>query len=57
MRQRRRRALTADELSLTPEDRKAIRTYRTMQHSSRYQRERAIEKSSQLVTQPDDTKK
>jgi len=40
-----RRALTADEKSLTPADRAAIRQARINSQSSRYQREVVIEKS------------
>lgn len=42
---KRTRALTADELSLTPADRAAIRQARNNSQSSRYQREVAIEKA------------
>jgi hypothetical protein len=42
---KRRRALTADEQSLTPADRAAIRLSRANTQSSRYQREVAIEKA------------
>lgn len=42
---KRTRALTADEQSLTPADRAAIRQARINSQSSRHQREVAIEKS------------
>ena len=42
---KRTRALTADELSLTPADHAAIRQSRINTQSSRYQREVAIEKA------------
>lgn len=42
---KRTRALTADELTLTPADRAAIRQARANTQSSRYQREVAIEKA------------
>lgn len=53
---KRRRALTADELSLTPEDRAAIRQSRFNAQSNRFQRDRAIEKSAQRA-QPQEPKK
>ena len=53
---KRRRALTADEQSLTPEDRKAIQQSRVNFQSGRYLREVAIEKSW-AAARPQETKK
>jgi len=53
---KRRRALTAYELSLTPADRAAIRQARINTQSSRYQREVAIEKAHAAARPQEPTK-
>lgn len=53
---KRTRALTADELGLTPADRAAIRQARINSQSSRYQREVAIEKSFAAARSQEPTK-
>lgn len=53
---KRTRALTADELGLTPADRAAIRQSRANTQSSRYQREVAIEKAYAAARQQEPTK-
>jgi len=53
---KRRRALTADEQSLTPADRAAIRQARINTQSSRYQREVAIEKAFAAARPKEQTK-
>lgn len=53
---KRRRALTADEQSLTPADRAAIRQSRVNTQSSRYQREVAIEKAFAAARPKEQTK-
>jgi len=53
---KRRRALTADEQSLTPSDRAAIRQSRINTQSSRYQREVAIEKAFAAARPKEQTK-
>ena len=53
---KRRRALTADEQSLTPADRAAIRLSRINAQSSRYQREVAIEKAHATARPPEPRK-
>ena len=56
MKRRTRRALTADEQSLTPADRKAIQQFRINGQSSRYQREAAIEKAHSRAAPTKDPK-
>jgi len=53
---KRRRAPSADSLTWTPEDRKAIQQSRVNAQSSRYQREVAIEKSFAAARPPEPTK-
>jgi hypothetical protein len=53
---KRRRGLTADEQSLTPADRAAIRLSRANTLSSRYQREVAIEKAHAAARPQEPTK-
>ena len=53
---KRTRALTADELGLTAADRAAIRQARINSHSSRYQREVAIEKAHAAARPQEPTK-
>ena len=51
-----RRALTADEKSLTPADREAVRQSRANTLSSRHQREMAIEKAFAAARPKEQTK-
>jgi hypothetical protein len=53
---KRTRALTADEQSLTPADRAAIRQARINSQSSRHQREMAIEKAHAAARPPEPRK-